>query len=105
MLKLNLIRSQLTKIPTQYLKAHYSSSNPFPPSPGPIPLGDKAQQKEMEEVFKAAQEKLNNMPINEANEADEEVFVNTETGEVGGPKGKEPTRYGDWERNGRVYDF
>lgn len=28
-----------------------------------------------------------------------------ETGEVGGPKGKEPTRYGDWERNGRVIDF
>ena len=25
--------------------------------------------------------------------------------EVGGPKGPEPTRYGDWERNGRCYDF
>ena len=25
--------------------------------------------------------------------------------EVGGPKGPEPTRYGDWERNGRVSDF
>jgi len=25
--------------------------------------------------------------------------------EVGGPKGKEPTRYGDWERKGRVSDF
>ena len=30
-----------------------------------------------------------------------------ETGkaEFGGPKGLEPTRYGDWERNGRCYDF
>ena len=25
--------------------------------------------------------------------------------EIGGPKGPEPTRYGDWERNGRVTDF
>ncbi|MBT5435316.1 MAG: DUF1674 domain-containing protein [Alphaproteobacteria bacterium] len=25
--------------------------------------------------------------------------------EVGGPKGPEPTRYGDWEVNGRVSDF
>jgi len=27
------------------------------------------------------------------------------SGEVGGPKGPEPTRYGDWERKGRVTDF
>ena len=26
-------------------------------------------------------------------------------GEVGGPTGPEPTRYGDWERNGIVSDF
>ena len=25
--------------------------------------------------------------------------------EIGGPKGPEPTRYGDWERKGRCYDF
>jgi hypothetical protein len=25
--------------------------------------------------------------------------------EIGGPKGPEPTRYGDWERNGRCTDF
>jgi hypothetical protein len=25
--------------------------------------------------------------------------------EVGGPKGKEPTRYGDWEVKGRCVDF
>jgi hypothetical protein len=25
--------------------------------------------------------------------------------EIGGPAGPEPTRYGDWERNGRVSDF
>ncbi|MEM7444436.1 MAG: succinate dehydrogenase assembly factor 4 [Pseudomonadota bacterium] len=26
-------------------------------------------------------------------------------GEIGGPKGPEPTRYGDWEVNGRCSDF
>jgi hypothetical protein len=25
--------------------------------------------------------------------------------EHGGPKGPEPTRYGDWENNGRAWDF
>ena len=25
--------------------------------------------------------------------------------EIGGPKGPEPTRYGDWEKNGRCSDF
>ena len=25
--------------------------------------------------------------------------------EIGGPKGPEPTRYGDWEYNGRCTDF
>ncbi len=25
--------------------------------------------------------------------------------EIGGPAGPEPTRYGDWERNGRCIDF
>ncbi|GJL95774.1 MAG: hypothetical protein DHS20C05_21790 [Hyphococcus sp.] len=25
--------------------------------------------------------------------------------EIGGPRGEEPTRYGDWERGGRAVDF
>ncbi|MBM3560112.1 MAG: DUF1674 domain-containing protein [Alphaproteobacteria bacterium] len=29
----------------------------------------------------------------------------TPGGEVGGPPGPEPTRYGDWERDGRCVDF
>ncbi|XP_007484238.3 succinate dehydrogenase assembly factor 4, mitochondrial isoform X1 [Monodelphis domestica] len=31
--------------------------------------------------------------------------VNPLTKEKGGPKGPEPTRYGDWERKGRCVDF
>jgi len=29
----------------------------------------------------------------------------TKPAETGGPKGPEPTRYGDWEKNGRCIDF
>lgn len=29
----------------------------------------------------------------------------SKAGEHGGPKGPEPTRYSDWERNGRCTDF
>ncbi len=29
----------------------------------------------------------------------------SETKEIGGPSGPEPTRYGDWERKGRCVDF
>jgi hypothetical protein len=28
-----------------------------------------------------------------------------EATEYGGPKGRDPTRYGDWEKNGRCIDF
>ncbi|XP_037536850.1 succinate dehydrogenase assembly factor 4, mitochondrial [Nematolebias whitei] len=31
--------------------------------------------------------------------------VNPATKERGGPRGPEPTRYGDWERKGRCVDF
>ena len=36
---------------------------------------------------------------------DMEAYVNPETGEIGGPRGPEPTRYGDWETKGRCTDF
>jgi len=41
----------------------------------------------------------------EDDDDDDDIDMNKETGEVGGPKGPEPTRYGDWERNGRCSDF
>lgn len=31
--------------------------------------------------------------------------TNPHTGEVNGPSGPEPTRYGDWERKGKCVDF
>ncbi len=33
------------------------------------------------------------------------VVTPTAAKETGGPKGPEPTRYGDWERKGRCIDF
>ena len=48
-----------------------------------------------------------NMPNKTAeNPAETPTETPAETpAETGGPKGAEPTRYGDWERNGRCSDF
>jgi len=35
----------------------------------------------------------------------EKPAESTQTQEIKGPKGPEPTRYGDWERKGRCVDF
>ncbi len=32
-------------------------------------------------------------------------LIEEKLAEIGGPKGPEPTRYGDWERKGLVTDF
>ena len=37
--------------------------------------------------------------------APETVMIPQEVEEIGGRKGPEPTRYGDWEKNGRCMDF
>jgi hypothetical protein len=39
------------------------------------------------------------------NAADKQVPPAPPPREIGGPKGPEPTRYGDWEYNGRCTDF
>ena len=72
---------------------------------------------------KNVQRKKGNTPagkLDEKMETEEEAFnpyveqeplerfpndTNPKTGEIGGPRGPEPTRYGDWERKGRVTDF
>ncbi len=41
----------------------------------------------------------------EKRRAQEAKMVKDRPKEVGGPKGPEPTRYGDWERKGIVSDF
>ncbi|GFY81842.1 hypothetical protein Acr_02g0000820 [Actinidia rufa] len=59
-------------------------------------------------VLAVAEESEVKEKIQHEEEEDDEndgVHVNEETGEIGGPRGPEPTRYGDWERNGRCSDF
>ncbi len=35
----------------------------------------------------------------------ERTSIPPKSKEIGGPRGPEPTRYGDWERAGRCIDF
>ena len=44
-------------------------------------------------------------PTRAASVADADAPKSGATDEFGGPKGAEPTRYGDWERKGRCIDF
>jgi hypothetical protein len=55
---------------------------------------DESEFDEAQPVF-AEKEPLQKFPNN----------INPKTGEVAGPRGPEPTRYGDWERKGRTSDF
>jgi len=51
------------------------------------------------------QKERQNEGNDEEDDDDDGVYVNEETGEIGGPRGPEPTRYGDWEKGGRCSDF
>ena len=66
------------------------------------------------------QSTVNNKPVNitaddqsDAAQTEEQTLTKqanpnantSSTKQVGGPKGLEPTRYGDWESKGRCYDF
>lgn len=49
---------------------------------------------------------LNDKTTEETERANAQSDLSKEkTDEHGGPKGPEPTRYGDWEKNGRCIDF
>ncbi len=41
----------------------------------------------------------------EKNDLQKENIPENKPEEIGGAKGPEPTRYGDWEHNGRCSDF
>ncbi len=46
-------------------------------------------------------------PESQSNDTSEQLTADTDKAPVerGGPKGLEPTRYGDWESKGRCIDF
>ncbi|KAL7214128.1 hypothetical protein ACSBR1_026528 [Camellia fascicularis] len=68
---------------------------------------DQVNPKKLEEEESEIEEKIQNEKDNEDEDEDEDddFDMNNETGEIGGPRGPEPSRYGDWERNGRCSDF
>ena len=58
------------------------------------------------------EQSVENAVDQQADKAAEEALQSVKPGEPGkpvkevnGPKGLEPTRYGDWESNGRCHDF
>lgn len=68
-----------------------------------FPMVNKPPNREITPILKLDQKNLKT-----PKEFEYEPFpndTNPVTGEINGPKGPEPTRYGDWERKGRVSDF
>ncbi|KAH8487594.1 hypothetical protein H0E87_026246 [Populus deltoides] len=61
------------------------------------------ENQDQETVKKQEQEEITHQGSqNEEDDEDGGEYVNKETGEIGGPKGPEPTRFGDWERNAHI---
>jgi len=72
--------------------------------PKPIPLGNLEDQSEMDRIIeRGGGETQQTIIIKDKKQFEGEI--NPETKEIGGPKGMEPTRFGDWEKNGRTSDF
>ncbi|GBF94112.1 hypothetical protein Rsub_07099 [Raphidocelis subcapitata] len=76
-------------------------------SPGADPFTASLQSKVEQELAKLLEQRLAAEGSGDESGGEEAGVdpVHPETGEVGGPKGKEPTRFGDWERGGRAIDF
>lgn len=67
---------------------------------GPIPLDPK-----LGKIPKTKAQSIQPTTIAETSAEKEAPGISRNTGEIGGPTGREPTRYGDWERKGRISDF
>lgn len=61
-------------------------------------MQSKAEKELLDQVLRQAEAQ------EQAEDAAEQERVR-QRGEHGGPKGQEPTRFGDWEKGGRCYDF
>ncbi|KAJ2462490.1 hypothetical protein GGI03_004434 [Coemansia sp. RSA 2337] len=96
------------------------AKSPFTNAPGPLPLGDAKEQARISKMIQKVNQANTPPPgltpeqleeFYEAVKDDSDVLkpfpnnTNPITGEVNGPRGPEPTRFGDWERKGRVSDF
>ena len=63
---------------------------------GPVEASEREPDPELTEAPEGAREDEKHGKISKASKRPREI---------GGPKGPEPTRYGDWEKNGRCIDF
>lgn len=93
---------RLRNFPFKRLIKCQFSSGPDINTPRPVPLENPNDQKEMDRLIKSGGSQ---QTIISKEQKEFEGEKNPETGEIGGPKGKEPTRFGDWEKNGRTSDF
>jgi hypothetical protein len=59
----------------------------------------------MTEPTKPQQDAAEAVTAKTAPDGTEAKGLEQKPGEIGGPKGPEPTRYGDWEFKGRCSDF
>lgn len=78
--------------------ANVAPAEPVPPAVEPQ-ADDDVRGKDLRRIAEDKAEKAGEKWRREA-EARGEIEK-----EVGGPKGLEPTRYGDWEKAGRCFDF
>ncbi|KAM6591819.1 hypothetical protein CsatA_014424 [Cannabis sativa] len=101
---LSRIFSSISNLSTPKLISSFARSDP--PNPASRLICSSAQKSVNNEKKDLENDGKNEVDKDSDEEDDgDEVDLNTETGEIGGPRGPEPTRYGDWEKNGRCYDF
>jgi hypothetical protein len=62
-------------------------------------------ERELADLVAAAQARKETVAADSESDDERPQMQPAQLDEIGGPKGKEPTRFGDWERNGRCSDF
>lgn len=112
--------SKLIYLKSPYIVSYFSTSSMWRATAGgnDSVVEIKEPPKTKTEKFMAFQKKLRaKTPLGKLDEFSRHPYqekeplkpwpnsTNPYTGEIGGPAGPEPTRYGDWERKGRVSDF
>jgi hypothetical protein len=92
--------------PSLVLRLAFSSSaSPADQPPAAAGNAAAAEKGEAQSAGKEAQGGDASAKEEAGEEDNSGLDINEATGEIGGPRGPEPTRYGDWERGGRCSDF